>query len=294
MKKESEKNPMPIIVGSPRSGTTLLRLMLDAHPEMAIPPETGFLAANKDAKVGNNLEKFFQMVTSYPPDQPSWGDFQISKDKFYSELKKLNPFTVADGFRLFYKMYADRFGKSRWGDKTPLYARHLEYLQELLPEAHFIHIIRDGRDSAVSLRKCWFSPGYDIETQASFWRDNVLTARTQEKKCRHYFEVRYEDLVNEPYNALKRICLFLDLGFDNKMLEYYKYAPERIEEHQGRYRDNGEIILSKEDRLKQQKSSTLPLKKEKIGEWKNLLSQKENERFKQIAGDLLIELGYNT
>jgi len=85
---------MPIIVGAPRPGTTLLRFMLDTHPEMAIPPETGFLAL----------------------------------------------------FPHFYQLYASRFAKPRWGDKTPSYCHHMQNIEEVLPEAHFIHIIRDGRD----------------------------------------------------------------------------------------------------------------------------------------------------
>lgn len=73
--------PMPIIVGVPRSGTTLLRFMLDAHPEMAIPPETAFLVlAPQLASHGRVLrERFFEAVTGYPPEAPAWRDFAITE-----------------------------------------------------------------------------------------------------------------------------------------------------------------------------------------------------------------------
>ena len=121
----------------------------------------------------------------------------------WRETGLIDPFTVSDGFRLFYRMYAQRFGKPRGGDKTPMHCRHLRTIERLLPEARFVHIIRDGRDAAVSLRRQWFSPGHDIQTQARYWRDNVLLARQQAAGCRHYLELRYEDLVRAPEAALR-------------------------------------------------------------------------------------------
>src|SRR5688500_2115287 len=116
-------HPMPIIVGAPRSGTTLLRFMLDAHPDLAIPPETAFLTVGPTLKgKGDKLrERFFHAVTNYPEASPAWPDFEIPADKFRSALDEIEPFEVSEGFRAFYRLYAARFGKSRWGDKTPIY-----------------------------------------------------------------------------------------------------------------------------------------------------------------------------
>ena len=111
--------PMPIIVGAPRSGTTLLRFMLDSHPDLAIPPETGFLVpcAQLTGEGTNVCERFFQTVTGYPSEAPACHDFQIPADMFRARLAEIEPFTVADGIRVFYQLYASRLGKSRWGDK---------------------------------------------------------------------------------------------------------------------------------------------------------------------------------
>jgi hypothetical protein len=289
-----EVSPMPVLVGSPRSGTTLLRFMLDSHSDLAIPPETGFLLLGKHLTgAGPNLrEQFFQAITTYPPEAPGWSDFHIPAEEFRARLQELRPFSVADGFRLFYRMYADRFGKPRWGDKTPTYGHHLEYLQELLPEARFVHLVRDGRDAAVSLRRCWFSPGHDIGAQAGYWRDNVLAARQQGAACRHYLEVRYEVLLRNTESELRRICSFLELDYQAAMLSYHERTPQRLQEHLARRSTDGSVVVTQEERLRQQAATRLPPDLARIGAWRQALSAKECEYFEAIAGDLLNDLGY--
>src|SRR4029077_15574034 len=105
--------PMPIVVGAPRSGTTLLRLMLDAHPDMAIPPETGFLALAAAPSVMGLADRhgFLSAVTGYPPGAPGWHDFGIPAERFRAELNRIEPFDIAEGFRAFYRLYADRMRK---------------------------------------------------------------------------------------------------------------------------------------------------------------------------------------
>lgn len=285
---------MPIIVGAPRSGTTLLRFMLDSHPDMAIPPETGFLMEGKNLKGSDDdsREKFFHTVTAYPPEAPNWKDFQIPKEIFYERLLELHPFSTTEGFRLFYQMYAERFNKKLWGDKTPLYCNNLNEIEELLPEARFIHLIRDGRDVAVSLRKQWFSPGHDIEIQAQYWLNNVQTARSQGKRRKHYLEIRYEDLLQNPEKILKQVCNFIGLEFSEDMLRYYERTPQRLKEHLGRFGKDGKVVVSQEARLKQQEETQNPPDLAQIGTWKKELSIKDQQKFKEIAGDLLKELGY--
>jgi hypothetical protein len=99
----------------------------------------------------------------------TWPDFGMTAEDLRDELTRIRPLNVADGFRAFYRLYAERSGKSRWGDKTPDYVLHISDIAETLPEAHFIHIIRDGRDVGLSLRQCWFAPGHDMKGLAGHW-----------------------------------------------------------------------------------------------------------------------------
>lgn len=285
---------MPIIVGSPRSGTTLLRFMLDSHPDVAIPPETGFLMLGEHlVGEGDDLrERFADAVIAYPPGAPTWPDFGIPAELFRRELAGLRPFSVAEGFRLFYRIYAGRFGKPRYGDKTPTYGHHLRAIERLLPEARFVHLVRDGRDVAVSLRPRRFSPGHDIATQARHWRENVLTARAQGSGCRHYLELRYEDLLRAPETVLRRACAFLGLNYHPAMLRYHERTAERLREHGGRTHPDGTVLITREERLQQQELTTRPPDLSRIGAWTRSLSRDECQRFEELAGDLLRDLGY--
>jgi hypothetical protein len=285
--------PMPIIVGSPRSGTTLLRLMLDANSELAIPPETGFLTlSEKLTGKGDKLrEKFFHAVVNYS-EPPSWPDFEIPEEAFRAALTEITPFNISDGFRTFYRLYATRCGKKRWGDKTPIYCRYLKAIRRVLPEARFIHIIRDGRDAALSLRRMWFSPGWKIETQASYWRDCVRAARNAGVGRDDYIEVRYEELVLNTEETLKRVCAHSGLTYEASMLNYYQRAPERLKEHKGRMLPDGTRWLTQEQRLEQQKRTTEPPDPKCVFAWKQTMDADDQKRFLRVAGDLLRELGY--
>lgn len=290
---QQDYHPMPIIVGSPRSGTTLLRLMLDANSELAIPPETGFLAlSEKLTGKGDKLrEKFFAAVINYS-QPPSWPDFEIPEETFRTALTEITPFNISDGFRTFYRLYATRHGKTRWGDKTPIYCRRLNAIRRALPEARFIHLIRDGRDAALSLRRMWFSPGWEIETQASYWRDCVLAARRAGVGRDDYIEVRYEELILNTEETLKRVCAHSGLTYEEAMLSYYKRAPERLKEHKGRLRSDGTPLLTQDQRLKQQQRTTEPPDPTCVFAWKQTMDTDERKRFQSVAGDLLKELGY--
>lgn len=285
---------MPIIVGAPRSGTTLLRFMLDSHSKLAIPPETGFLPLGPTFKGrGDKLrERFFRAIVNYPEPAPAWPDFEIPEETFRAALADINPFDVAEGYRAFYRLYAARLGKPRWGDKTPIYCLHLNAIRRVLPEARFVHILRDGRDAALSLRRMWFSPGREVEAQAAYWRDFVLAARRAGAGRPDYLEVRYEDLILHTREVLERVCAHVSLRYEDAMLSYYTRTPERLREHKGRSRPDGTPLLTQEERLRQQERTTAPPDPSCVYAWKQAMSAEERGRFQLVAGDLLKELGY--
>jgi hypothetical protein len=285
---------MPVVVGAPRSGTTLLRLMLDSHPELAIPPETGFLsAAGRLRGTGDGLrERFFRTVTAFPPEAPAWPDFGIPADDFREALEAIEPFTASAGFRAFYRLYAARHGKPRWGDKTPIYCLHVDLIRRVLPEARFIHIIRDGRDVALSLREQWFSPGRDMATLAKYWARFVVRARGAGLGRADYLEIRYEDLVREPGPVLARTCRFLELDWDPAMLAHHTRAAARLDEHTGRIAPDGTQLVTRERRLRQQESTLRAPDPERVGGWRTAMLPEERAAFQRVAGKLLRELGY--
>lgn len=286
---------MPIIVVCGRSGTTLLRLMLDAHPALAIPPETGFLyrAAELSQQPSQMRQALFDAVTRHPPLALAWADFGIDAAAFKQAIDAIEPFSIAASYRAFYRLHADRHGKPRYGDKTPMYCLHLQLISKVLPEAHFIHLIRDGRDVALSLRETWFSSGPDVETQAAYWQHWLQTGSAQGRQCPHYLELRYEDLVLRPGKSLRRVCDFIELDFDDSMLNYHQRAPDRLSQHRARYDANGELIVSRERRLFNQRKTAEPPDPSRVYAWKKTMSEDEVRRFDGIADSTLRQFGYS-
>jgi len=277
--------PMPFIVGVPRSGTTLLRLMLDAHPDLAIPPETGWMPLLSGA---SDREKAIECIAG----TALWPDYHLPREAFERHVRNLEPFDIGETARVFYRQYAARFAKSRWGDKTPVYSLHMETIERILPEARFIHIIRDGRDVATSVRTLWFRPADTLEAIARDWRDRILAARASAAGRRFYLEVRYEDLIQRTGETLRRICDFVELPFDTAMLSHHHRARERLAEHESV--DFTGRVISKEQRLAQQRSALEPPDRTKIGRWREVLTDAERSECESVAGVLLRELGYTT
>lgn len=279
--------PAPFIVGVGRSGTTLLRLMLDAHPDLAIPSETMFL---KDVAAAATRRRFLEVVTG----AETWPNMAMTKRDLRRAVTGLDSFSRAEAVRCFYRLYAKSHGKTRWGDKTPYYRVSMRAIAALLPEAHFIHVIRDGRDSALSYRGLWFGPGDDVEAQAQFWRGAIEDARAQAAGLPRYSEVRYEALVAEPESTLRAICRDIDLAFDPTMLDYHATAAERLAELKqpygpaGRTPDDLGAFMAIHDRAKQPPDSS------RIGRWRTEMPPQDQRSYESVAGPLLRALGYET
>lgn len=280
---------MPFIVGVGRSGTTLLRLMLDAHPDLAMPPETHFIPSLLSMEK-REWEDFFEIITN----APTWVDFRLDEDVFRQELRALPVFSLTEGLRTFYRLYARKFSKPLYGDKTPLYNLHMEAIQTLLPEARFIHLIRDGRDVALSYRGLWFGPGDDIESSARFWMNRISTARLQSINLNFYLEIHYEQLIADPVGTLSCVCDFLELPFSDKMLNYHHHSTARLSEFGDRFNQDGSVRVNRESRLSIFTLTQSAPDQSRCGRWKTEMTNAEQAQYENIAGELLNELGYET
>jgi hypothetical protein len=282
--------PAPFIVGVGRSGTTLLRLMLDSHPEIAIPTETHFLANLIDREGDTSKDEFLQIVTG----APTWPNMALENSALERALNEINPFSLSHAIRAFYRLYARQHGKRLWGDKTPPYRAFMPHIQRLLPEAHFIQIIRDGRDVALSYRGLWFGPSDDVAAQAAFWLNEVRAAQTQASRLPHYLEIRYEQLVLEPEETLRTICNYLKLPFNSSMLSYHESAPARLAEFKVPFGPPGMPSMDLDRFIAIHENTKRPPAPERVGRWRSEMSEEEQTRYEAIAGPLLAELGYET
>jgi hypothetical protein len=271
----------PFIVGSPRSGTTLLRAMLDSHSQLAIPPESYFIFSlhRQFSEIHRPWDRdTFLMVLGRHERFQLWG---IPEEKLAEALGRRAPTTYSDAIRGVFQLYAQLRGKSRYGDKTPKYSIHIPLLAQLFPEGRFIHIIRDGRDVALSLMDVRLGLGHAREA-ALLWRARVRAARRAGALLgpHRYQEVRYEDLIDDPEGVLTSLCSFIDLDFEFGMLRYLERIGDIPDPALGvRYRPGHHSRLG------------LPLTKG-LRDWRSQMSPDDLAVFEANAGDLLSELGY--
>jgi Sulfotransferase family len=266
--------PPVVILGVSRSGTTLLKEMLDGSSELAIPSESYFIPQLWDRHGPRPDPDAILEDLGRIARVREWG---VTPDDVRRRLPKEPSFR--DVILPVYRSYAERQGKSRFGDKTPAYMQHLELVDSVFPGAQYVHIVRDGRDAALSFldmrrrpRFNWARPRglrgfacqWDLEVRAA--RDfGASTARGR------YLELRYEDLVAEPRRHLQEVCEFLDLALEPRMLEYHReVTPEALHDH---------------PRLAEPPTPG-------GRDWRQQLEPEETEHFEAIAGPLLEELDY--
>ncbi len=221
------------VVGCPRSGTTLLQLMLDSHPNLALPPETVFIV-----EVGGHVAskrwtaaEALSQITGHM----GFARLELSPDLVARAVAQLRPPDTAAVLRLVLSVYAAAHGKKRWGEKTPIQVFYLPMLARLFPDAQFLHVIRDGRETAASLSEMWWGP-HSLLGGGFIWRSAVRKGRDDglELGSGRYLEQRLEDLVARPEQELRALCGFLAETFDESMLQYHKTAAERVlGEHRG-------------------------------------------------------------
>lgn len=222
-------NPF-FVVGSDRSGTTLLRLMLDSHPRLHVPRESWFLIdLLRELPGGVPLdERQRQHAVSLMVGHSRWRDLGIPDADLRDAVASLAIVTLRHLAEAPFRLLMQRAGKARWGDKTPGYVTHISELARLFPEAQFVHLIRDCRDVCVSLR----SRGWRgrLPSQARYWATQVAAGMAQGRSLRsgRYLEVSYQDLVLHPETTLEAVCRFLGEDFDPAMLSFHVRAAEAI------------------------------------------------------------------
>jgi hypothetical protein len=285
--------PLPVIVGCPRSGTSLLAVMLDSHPQLTIPPETSFIASVAALQGDSETlrREFFNVVTADLIAISNWSDFGMDHDALWDRLEAIAPFTVAAGLRAFYALYAEGEGKPRYGDKTPGYVFLLSQIAALLPEAHFIHMIRDPGDTALSWRKAWFAPSQDLRALGEAWRQHVQAGRRAGSQVPRYTEVRFEDLVQHPERELKRVCEYLALAWDPLMLDYRAQGAARLARLQGRQHARGPMV-PREERTRIHANLERELDANRVDVWRREMTAAERRVLVDAAGPLVRDLGY--
>jgi hypothetical protein len=229
---QSSDRPI-FVVGCPRSGTTLFRVMLHAHPRIAIPPETKYLmpAYHRRDKFKNlELRENRQLLANFITKRKGNGfrDLQLDPETVAREIVD-GPPTLGSAMGIVFRAYAQKFGKDRWGDKRPSYYGFVDELDHMFPDAQFIHVIRDGRAAVASIkRKKDLPPRGDGLKSMATWIQAIDATRRSGKKLgpERYFEVRYEDIIADPEREMRAVCAFLGEEFHPEMCKPELIAAE--------------------------------------------------------------------
>lgn len=223
------------ICGHPKSGTSLLRALLDSHPELLVyPEETVFFRRYLPIARGKSIEEKLRLADELllhifswnqiapPPSQKDFPDRDYS-DVPFLKVRAAYRQLISEGIRhdgdlLFNAMLA--YGQvteylsdesKRWVEKTPYNERYIKHILKWWPEALFIHVIRDPRDNFASYQRK--HPQWSAEAFARSWRNSALEGLDYQQKLgpEHYWVLRYEDFVLQPEASIAHLCMFLDI-----------------------------------------------------------------------------------
>jgi hypothetical protein len=264
------------IVGSSRSGTTLLRNLLRSHPNLTFPPESQFIAkyyrAYGDPRTWSEAIRLGRLILATRSVQTWQIDLQPQD---FGDCRSFR-----DILQTLFDSWARRENKPRWGDKTPQYVTDIPLLLNLFPNAQVIHIIRDGRDVASSAVKASFEG--NLFMAALRWKKDVEAGRMAGASLSPstYFEVHYEALLERSFEVMESVCKFLNEPMDQRVLKPSPPMPHPLSTRPwlNAYLDGSNDQIVKSNGTK----------------WRQCLSLSDRSLFEAVAADTLIDLGYET
>jgi len=267
--------PPFFIVGSARSGTTMLRMMMNAHPRVAIPPESRFIVELWPRRAEIATDDWLARLAAHRRFA-AW-DLPIERVRDELAGRRAVPYRAA--VEAAFTAYARARNKSRWGDKTPRYIEHIELLASLFEDGRFVHVVRDGRNVALSYADVPFGPK-TVARAAELWRARVRGGMRAGRALgpARYLELRYEDVVADEAAleaAARRLSDFLKLEFHADMLDPATHARGEVLARASLY--NPHVV---ERPIAATRS------------WEHDMPPGDVEVFEAVAGATLSELGY--
>lgn len=276
------------IVGCPRSGTTLLQALLSSASRLVVPPEDDFILRLRRIVPGHRTRRLNGRAIErlldelYRPGE-AFTHWELPRERLREHLAEASSRTLTEFIEAVHEAYlSDRPGKTRWGCKVPYFALHLRELSRVFPRAKFVHLVRDGRDTFLSMRDrtqrgATHFPASPMRA-AWVWRRLVTTARRSGTALGlGYAEFRYEDLVSDCGRTLELICEFIGEPYCDEMVERY-YDDLR------RHQNNRMAVMDRYVKPAIDAANTR--------RWADEMTADEIYRFQAIASDTLVRSGY--
>lgn len=277
-------NPYVFLVGAPRSGTTMLKRMAGAHPQLAISRETHWIPKTYERRRGMTDDgRVTSKIIDKLFEHHRFPQMKVSRDELLTVVAEQPGLTYANLVSYLFDKYGQRKGKPYVGDKTPKYVRKLPTLWELWPRAKVVHIVRDGRNVWLSMRNWRYLhkaagqfatyPSAPVATTALWWKAHVAIGVEDAAINPHqYLQLIYESLVEQPEKHCQEIAAFLQLPYHTAMTRYYEGKTQLVDG----VSTNGAWLPPTPG----------------LRDWRTSMTPVEVDEFEWVAGDLLEQLGY--
>lgn len=272
------------VVGCQRSGTTLLRLMLNKHSMLSIPEESHFIIdifkefqdVSHEYEISElDRETLFRVIVGVP----RFATWNLADDVVRAIVFSSKNKTIPDVINALFELKTSCDNNCIWGDKTPEYTMYLNKIHDMFPSAIYIHIVRDGRDVVDSFKAAkWY--GWSIYQRTRHWMQYTSTAESfgQFIGRKNFICIRYEDLVLDTANTLEKICNFIGILYEEGMLSYVDGV-------------DAEITQREKESGVHRKLYRLP-KESDVYKWQKSWSKLSLFQFESIARYNLSSLGY--
>jgi len=284
----SPSHPPIFIVGCQRSGTTMLRLMLTAHPDVCIPPESMFFTEMADA-FGEGLSQTSQIeeLINRLYKNAKFREWGVDRSVLYERLVEKVSCSYGQAVSEIYQTYRHLFDSEaeRWGDKNPYHIHRLPVIFRHFPNSNVVHIIRDVRGvfnshKSRSVLKNWshLDSNQLLKSVSDKWNECIRIHQRylDDDRVTHLF---YEDLVEDPQDVLRKICEAVDLPYSQEMLHFHE--------------KNREEQLVPSHRREWHEKTFQPIEPDRATAWKDSLSSSEIEALEILSGDTLTHFGYD-
>lgn len=279
--------PFFFIIGRPRSGTTLLRLLFESHPHLTIPPESPFIIIHykKYGKITLWDEATIRQFVEDLYTTRYFDKWLIDKELLTKQLlARQGKATFQEMVLEVYKAYKSVYEKEdirMIGDKNPMYSLYPARIHQLFPESKIIHITRDYRDNFLSLINVNFEVPI-VPIVIYRWKYALKKMwKLREENPGLVYSIRYEDLVADPELHTRRLCDFLGIEFDPSVLAFY----EKKDEAQALYSGN-------QDLTKIHKSLFNPISTEKVNKWQTDMTPRQIKIADLVMGSTAEKAGY--
>lgn len=279
--------PVFFIIGRPRSGTTLLRMLFEAHPHVVIPPESPFIISlyKKYGKITHWDEPVIRRFAADLMKQRYFDKWLVTEQKLLALLQNAGGETTFQAMVkqvcLTYESVYEKSGIKLIGDKNPYYSLYINRIHKLFPEAKIIHLTRDYRDNYLSLTNVNFEVPIVplvVYRWKFAWR---LVHGLRKQHPGLVYPLRYEDLAANPEAEFGKLCDFLGIHFDPSVIKFYEKKPEVEKAYAG---SNDISIIHK--------SLLNPISTSRMNLWKTQMTPKQIRMADAVAGKTGALAGY--